>query len=124
LKGCPSYGVLSSKRQVRCRSGSSFLACLTTRFKIRTTISQSECFNTHRGAFREEKASGDVVNAVACAFYEHLPQRENYRPLFSSWFFPHEFENLLPVFCYHLSEQELDELKKVFYGTQKTPGNG
>ena len=79
----------------------------------------SWCFSRN-----EEKASGDVVNAVACAFYEHLPQRENYRPLLSSWFFPHEFENLLPVFCYHLSEQELDELKKVFYGTQKTPGNG
>ena len=56
----------------------------------------------------------DTSTAVACAFYEHLPQERSYWSYFPKWFSPPEFESLLPVFSYHVSAQQLEELKKSF----------
>ena len=74
----------------------------------------SWCFSRENG-----QGSGDIINAVACAFYEHLPQNKQYWPLFENWFFPHEFEALLPIFEYHTSPQELSDLKRVYYEKRK-----
>ncbi|MDD5707844.1 MAG: hypothetical protein PHR35_18145 [Kiritimatiellae bacterium] len=56
----------------------------------------------------------DTSTAVACAFYEHLPEKQSYWPYFRKWFSRSEFEGLLPVFSYHTSPQQLESLKKSF----------
>jgi hypothetical protein len=58
----------------------------------------------------------DTSTAVACAFYEHLPVRREYWPLFRTWFSHKEFAVLTPVFAYHLSAADLASLKH-FYTT-------
>lgn len=54
----------------------------------------------------------DTSTAVACAFYEHLPEKQSYWPYFREWFSRPEFENLLPVFGYHMNPQQLEEFKR------------
>lgn len=58
----------------------------------------------------------ETSTAVACAFYEHLPQHREYWPLFRSWFSQKQFTDLLPVFGYHLSHLDIADLKKVYAG--------
>jgi hypothetical protein len=57
----------------------------------------------------------DTSTAAACAFYEHLPDRRQDWRYFRAWFVPHEFEGLVPIFSYHLSENELAQLKDYYY---------
>lgn len=56
----------------------------------------------------------DTSTAVAVAFYEHLPQRREYWQHFPKWFPRSKFQDLLPVFSYHLSEKEVAELKRTY----------
>lgn len=56
----------------------------------------------------------DTSTAVACAFYEHLPQRREHWPYFREWFTPGEFARLVPVFAYHLSNDDLEALKVAY----------
>ncbi len=53
----------------------------------------------------------NTSTAAALAFYEHLPQDRSYWQYFPRWFSRQQFESLLPVFSYHLTEEELSELK-------------
>jgi hypothetical protein len=56
----------------------------------------------------------DTSTAAALAFYEHLPQRRDYWPHFPKWFSKPEFEDLIPVFAYHLEADQLEELKRSY----------
>jgi hypothetical protein len=56
----------------------------------------------------------EISTAVACAFYEHLPQRREYWPFFRSWFSQKEFTDLIGVFSYHLSAGDIADLKKLY----------
>ena len=56
----------------------------------------------------------DTSTAASVAFYEHLPVNRTYWRYFASWFSREKFSQLLPVFSYHLSEEELDELKRAY----------
>ena len=58
------------------------------------------------------KLPNDTSTAVACAFYEHLPETRKYWPNFPKWFSRSQFEMLLPVFSYHLSPDDFADLKK------------
>lgn len=60
------------------------------------------------------KLPNDTSTAVACAFYEHLPETREYWPHFSKWFSRPQFEMLLPIFGYHLSKDDLGDLKKSY----------
>jgi hypothetical protein len=56
----------------------------------------------------------DTSTAAAVAFYEHLPQRREYWQYFPKWFTRQEFEQLLPIFSYHLGSSDLAELKRSY----------
>ena len=53
----------------------------------------------------------DTSTAVACAFYEHLPSCKDFWPHFRKWLSPSEFAALIPIFAYHASAAELEQLK-------------
>jgi len=55
----------------------------------------------------------DVVNSVACAFYEHLPTTPVFRQDMSRRFGPSAFKELKNVFCYHLQVAPKTTLYKV-----------
>jgi len=56
----------------------------------------------------------DTSTAAAVAFYEHLSQKREYWQYFPKWFPRTEFNHLLPVFSYHLSEKDVADLKSVY----------
>ena len=56
----------------------------------------------------------DASTAASVAFYEHLPMNREYWKHFTSWISRDKFSQLLPVFSYHLSEEELEDLKRVY----------
>lgn len=56
----------------------------------------------------------DAGTAVACAFYEHLPQSDSIRRDLPRWLTRVEFFDLRDVFRYHLSELEFEDFKKSF----------
>jgi hypothetical protein len=56
----------------------------------------------------------DTSTAAAVAFYEHLPEDRTLWKYFPSWFSRREFESLLPVFAYHLDDNELEQLKQSY----------
>ena len=58
----------------------------------------------------------ETSTAAVCAFYEHLPKRREYWPLFRSWFSQKQFTNLIPVFGYHLSSVDVADLKRFYAG--------
>jgi hypothetical protein len=62
----------------------------------------------------------DTSTAVIVAFYEDLPCNKIYWQYFKKWFTPKEFEELLPYFDYHLEENEIEELKKVYCHKKKS----
>jgi hypothetical protein len=61
----------------------------------------------------------DTSTAAAVAFYEHLPQKREYWQHFPKWFPASRFNDLLPVFSYHLSEQEVADLKRAYASTAR-----
>lgn len=50
--------------------------------------------------------------AAALAFYEHLPEKAEYWQHLPKWFSKHQFNELLPIFSYHLSSKKLEHLKR------------
>ncbi len=67
------------------------------------------CLSENSGAL-----PNDTSTAVAVAFYEHLPQKRSHWRYFSKWFSRQQFADLLPVFSYHLSEEDMIELKRSY----------
>jgi len=67
------------------------------------------CVSEHSGSL-----PNDTSTATACAFYEHLPSNKSYWPHFRKWFSPSEFARLAPIFAYHLSATEFEQLKKEY----------
>jgi hypothetical protein len=63
---------------------------------------------------RSGRLPNDASTAAVCAFYEHLPDDRTCWHRFSEWFFPHEFERLLPIFAFHLSAPDLEILKSAY----------
>ncbi len=62
----------------------------------------------------------DVVNAVACAFYEHLPTTPVLRRDMPRRFGRAAFKELRYVFCYHLPPEEAAAFEREFLaGEQK-----
>jgi hypothetical protein len=61
----------------------------------------------------------DTSTAAAVAFYEHLPQKREYWQHFPRWFAGSRFNDLLPVFSYHLSEKEVADLKRAYASTAR-----
>jgi hypothetical protein len=57
---------------------------------------------------------GDTVNAVACAFFEHLPDHHGMRAHIPSWFSWQEFQELRTVFAYHAGEAVVAEIEKEY----------
>src|SRR5450432_2532775 len=57
---------------------------------------------------------GDTVNAVACAFYEHLPEHGGMRRTIPRWFTKEEFEELRSVFEYHSGADVVSEIEKEY----------
>jgi len=56
----------------------------------------------------------EVVNAVACAFYEHLPTTPVLRRDMPCRFGRAAFKELRDVFCYHLSPDEAATFEREF----------
>ena len=56
----------------------------------------------------------DTSTAVTCAFYEHLPTYKDFWPHFRKWLSPSEFATLMPIFAYHTSPGELEQLKAAY----------
>ena len=56
----------------------------------------------------------DVVNAVACAFYEHLPTTPVLRKDMPRRFGRAAFKELRDVFCCHLSSEEAAAFEREF----------
>jgi hypothetical protein len=59
-------------------------------------------------------ADPDTVNAVACAFFEHLPAHNGMRASIPRWFSRAEFQELRSVFAYHADESILAEIEKQY----------
>jgi hypothetical protein len=62
---------------------------------------------------------GDVVNAVACAFYEHLPTTPVMRRDMPRRFGRAVFKELRDVFCYHLSPNEAATFEREFLAAEQ-----
>lgn len=56
----------------------------------------------------------DVVEAVACAFYEHLPLNSVVKKDLPNWLTYREFKALAAVLHYHQSDEEFAELSDYF----------
>lgn len=56
----------------------------------------------------------DTVNAVGCAFLEHLPEHEGMRVRIPEWFNAADFERLRPVFAYHAGKEVVVELEELY----------
>jgi hypothetical protein len=67
-----------------------------------------------------ESKIGDVVNAVACAFYEHLPTTPDLRRDMPRRFSRTAFQELRDVFCYHLSSDEAATFERDFLAAKQT----
>lgn len=61
-----------------------------------------------------DSGSGATVNAVACAFYEHLPELPLVRAELPRWLSRSDFLACQQVFAYHLSEAEFAEFRDDF----------
>ena len=61
----------------------------------------------------------DVVNAVACAFYEHLPTTPVLRRDMPRRFGRAAFRELRDVFCYHLSPDEAAAFEQEFLAVEQ-----
>jgi hypothetical protein len=61
----------------------------------------------------------DVVNAVACAFYEHLPTTPVLRRDMPRRFGRAVFKELRDVFCYHLSPEEAAAFEREFFAAEQ-----
>lgn len=57
----------------------------------------------------------DTSTAVGVGFYEHLAENRDWWTRFNSWFTREQFQMLLPAFSYHLSVDDVEKLKKVYY---------
>jgi hypothetical protein len=57
-----------------------------------------------------DSPSSDTVTAVACAFFEHLPEHPGIRKAIPSLFSRAEFERLRDVFRYHAGDAVVGEL--------------
>jgi len=62
--------------------------------------------------------SPDVVNAVACAFFEHLPRHQGIRAMLPRLITAQEFAELREVFAYHIDEEEARQLALEFQRAQ------
>jgi hypothetical protein len=61
----------------------------------------------------------DVVNAVACAFYEHLPTTPVLRRDMPRRFGRAAFKELRDIFCYHLSSDEAAAFEQEFLAAEQ-----
>jgi hypothetical protein len=61
----------------------------------------------------------DVVNAVVCAFYEHLPTTPVLRRDMPRRFGRAAFNELRDVFCYHLSPDEASAFEREFLAAEQ-----
>jgi hypothetical protein len=61
----------------------------------------------------------DVVNAVACAFYEHLPLEPVTRRDMPRRFGRAAFRELREVFCYHMSPDEAAAFEQEFLAAEQ-----
>jgi hypothetical protein len=57
---------------------------------------------------------GDTVNAVACAFYEHLADHGGMRKAIPQWFTKEEFEELRSLFEYHAGAEVVSDIDKEY----------
>jgi hypothetical protein len=58
--------------------------------------------------------SGDVVNAVACGFFEHLPIHRGIRASLPRFFSRDEFSQLKDVFAYHAGPEIVHEIEQEY----------
>ncbi len=56
----------------------------------------------------------DTSSAAAVGFYVHLPERRVYWLHFPKWFSRSQFDDLHPVFGYHLKGEQSEELKRSY----------
>ena len=61
----------------------------------------------------------DVVNAVACAFYEHVPTTPVLRRDMPRRFGKAAFMELRAVFCYHLSPEDATKFEREFLAAEE-----
>jgi hypothetical protein len=61
-----------------------------------------------------DSKSSDVVNAVACAFYEHIPEDKILRDDLHRWLSVSDFTALKDVFQYLKHPSQFHEFKKEF----------
>lgn len=66
----------------------------------------------HWSCFRSQDA--DIIGAVRCAFYEHLPLNPVVKEDLPNWLTREEFEALASVLHYHQSDEEFEELQGYF----------
>ena len=70
-----------------------------------------------------ESPNPDAVTAVACAFFEHMPQHVGIRKQIPALFSRDEFERLKEVFSHHCGLAEIGEIEAAFKG-RRTPAPG
>jgi len=71
-------------------------------------------------------SSSDLVNAVGCAFFEHLPEQAGMRKAIPTWFSRDEYVRLRDVFRYHGGDEAIAELDLAFkfsQSSQRPPRN-
>jgi hypothetical protein len=56
----------------------------------------------------------DLLQAVACAFLEHLPCNPKIRIHIPKWFSAKEFEELREIFAYHAGAEVVEEIRKSY----------
>jgi hypothetical protein len=119
--------LLPEYRQLIERAESPMGLWIDLRIEFESTVDRSEAKLLSRflayASWCISSASGrlpnDTSTAAIVAFYEHLPQRRAHWKLISSWLSPREFADLLPVFSYHLSPTQLEELKEEYENNRR-----
>jgi len=67
------------------------------------------------------KLPNDTSTAAIVAFYEHIPTRRSNWKHLPKWLSPQEFKDLLPVFSYFLSAEEVLELQETYESGREKP---
>ena len=87
--------------------------CLDDAYEEQNRLLIQQIYNYAHWSYFEAQDK-ELVQAVGCAFYEHLPLNPIVKEDLPSWLTREEFETLASVLHYHQSDEEFEELRDHF----------
>lgn len=87
--------------------------CLDDAYEEQDRLLIQQIYDYAHWSYFEAQDEG-LMEAVSCAFYEHLPLNPVVKKDLPSWLTRKEFETLASVLYYHQSDEEFEELRRYF----------